>query len=69
MCTPVRESLERNSRPEQFKATIRPSRELEQRTRSTRMGQYYWKVVYDGDSRNDGFDDCNENVDVTLTGS
>jgi len=29
----------------------------------------YWKIVYDGDSRNNGFSDCNETIQVDLTNS
>jgi hypothetical protein len=29
----------------------------------------YWKIVYDGDSRNNSFSNCNEEVDVNLTAS
>jgi hypothetical protein len=32
-------------------------------------GTVYWKVYYDGDDRNNGFDDgCSESIDATLTG-
>ena len=34
----------------------------------TATGTFYWKVVYDGDNRNNGFTkDCTEIADVTLT--
>jgi hypothetical protein len=34
----------------------------------TSTGTFYWKVVYDGDTRNNGFTkDCTEIADVTLT--
>jgi hypothetical protein len=34
----------------------------------TTTGTFYWKVVYDGDNRNNGFTkNCSEIADVTLT--
>jgi len=35
----------------------------------TSDGDWFWKVVYDGDSRNNPFQACNEAIDVNLTPS